>query len=155
MFLNNMRISTKSIIPVAIVTAFTLLITWLGASSGEEINLANNNALYAAQRVSKAEEISANTLGIGRLRYLAIADTQEVNLIAARDQVRERTAAISKSIKELSASIEALIPQTSPTEKSNLQKEKSFLAISAAHGQSTNVRSRPRPFLFLIRSSKT
>ncbi len=127
MLLSNLKISMKCFIPVLIMALLSFLISWLGASSGEDINLANNNALYASQRVAKAEEISSHILGIGRLRFRAIATPEENELTDAKNGVMSSSDATTHLIEDLSSTLERLLQEASIDEKEHLEKEKSLL----------------------------
>ncbi len=127
MLLSNLKIATKSLLPVAIMAVFSLIISWFGASSADNINAANNNALYASQRAVKAEEIASHVLAIGRARYRAIASPDESVLADARDQVKAKMTSITALTQQLPATLDRLIKQSSPDEQQRLLQEKALL----------------------------
>ena len=130
MLLSNLKIATKSLLPVAIMAIFSLIISWFGATSADNINAANNNALYASQRAVKAEEISSHVLAIGRARYRAIASPDESVLLDARDQVKARMTSITALTQQLPATLDQLIKQSPILFTKSLQAKSERIAFA-------------------------
>ena len=74
MILNNMRIATKSIIPIIVMAAFTLFIAGFGSKSGEWVHQANNNAYLADQKVGFIRDALAHITEMEVEEFRIIAD---------------------------------------------------------------------------------
>ena len=127
MFFSNTKIAIKSLIPVIIMAVFAAMIAWFGATSGKTINQANNDALYAEQRVTIAQDIAAHLLNISRARSRLIVFTTADTLIQGRDLIQERMAAVMKLANELSSDTDRLLREAPPERKEGLKKEQVLL----------------------------
>ncbi len=64
MLFGNIRISTKSILPVIVMIVFTLFIAGFGSQTGMWVYIANDNAMQADQKVSETRAALAQLRGV-------------------------------------------------------------------------------------------
>ncbi len=85
MLFGNIRISTKSILPVIVMIVFTLFIAGFGSQTGMWVYIANDNAMQADQKVSETRAALAQMIGLGRAEFQVVANPDQETIKTAQD----------------------------------------------------------------------
>ncbi len=92
MFLSNIKISTKSIIPVAVMAVFSLMIVWTGESVIRSMSQMTDKGLSQEERNIAVSEMHAHILELARTEFRVAGDLQKETIQSSIDIIEERTA---------------------------------------------------------------
>ncbi len=115
MLLNNIRIATKGMIPVIVMTAFTLFVAGFGSQSAMWIHSGNKAALDINEKSTLANGSLALVVGIGSMEFRAFSDPSEATFRDVRDTIEKNVSRVNESLQKLNNPV--LPPPSGEAEK--------------------------------------
>ncbi len=98
MILDNIRISTKTNIPVLIMAVFSLLIAWLGVSVVQKIDKMTDEGIGMLERSGAVSDMLSQIVILNRSEFRAAADLKESVIQESLKTIEERIIVTNQSV---------------------------------------------------------